>query len=112
MHTDKRQSAKRFWKFFWKWTERLSSLFSMLGYVKAIGVGIIVLLSIGWYSSSINAAQTRAQLAAVQQQMDNGSAETVLRSYFFYIENGQDDKAWNLLTAAKKRSTPEGYNGF
>ena len=84
----------------------------MVGYVKTGGVALIIFLGLGWWSSHSHDVQVSARLTEIQSQMDQRSAETILRKYFYFIETKRLDQAWNLLSEQKKQSTPEGFGGF
>lgn len=107
-----RLEGNKAWKTCWLWIDRGSSFLSMVGYVKTGGVALIIFLGLGWWSSHHHDVQVSARLTEIQSQMDQRSAENVLREYFYFIETKQLDKAWDLLSEQKRQSTPDGFSGF
>lgn len=90
---------------FWTWIHRIDSLC-------AIGVFFIALIPI---MGGINAA--RNEIALVSEKIeevrkDNDPAYQTLTSYFAFIEHGQIERAWQLLSEEKRRNAVDGYPGF
>jgi len=96
---------------------KIGSFIDRTGAIASILALLIVVIPIIVGVVKINDVQERTKeietvLTEVQYELQSEKPLEVLNSYFFYIEQNELEKAWDLFTEDKKVNTLKGYEGF